>query len=882
MVKRRNGRRGVFFSLDALIALTIIFVTALIIYPLLQYSDRPDDLGGDVLQVFSDLKVGEVQDAYVQSLLGVEGGITNMDNTLLEQIGEFYVVESDRYKAVAMVESLLANLETHENVGIYIITSGGSEGELIALKEGSTPIEDAENVLVSRQVISGLKEGEDVTGFSARAFLSNNVQTDYYYFGGYVGDGDISVDLEYYGTILPESEGGMSFEIAINKDFYLYINELFAGQYEKSVEEPVGFFQPRYYNPSYEGLFDSGVNTIKFTAVDGGNLYIAGGYIKLVYIPVDVEEQGIKRKYLPGIEGLINIYDGISVPDSLTSMEAYLHFDSDYDLFFNIGDKTIYTGAFPGGGDVTITSAEIETALTGVAAVGDFSSIEGETVPVRLGLDDFEYVVEGYRDVDTFSVTDLSGSMDACQAYNPSYSTYCYLKSYADCDPDPNCYYEDRLTPAKEANNALIDGVFGNPAQDNLMGLVGYQSNVYPNDYHELSNDGGSLDEKVDDWYANGGTCICCGINKAIQGFEDSWRDESLKFMVVMSDGQATYSCSQQGVTGDLNDNGQSDDAGDDAIQAACDAQEIHGITVYTVAFGGNADTDTLDAIAECGHGVAYSGGVDEIVDLYNQIAEEIIEASYYGQTIEVGGGEISTTLYPDSYIEFEYVEEERPYGMILGFEEQFDDVLSGSFTVPAGSEIVEVDVVSYSGSKWTNTIKLNDNPDLVFDLSEYGSEYIELGDPYSISLPVGGIKESGVSNTVEVTTALSPEESLPGSLYNKIIYKILKELAGYSGIVSNADGCIWDIQFEDGTSLDDFKIPSSYAGDEVCSYAEEDYNSNDAMQDAVYKLLEKLDFDLNDAVDFKFNEENLEASSSEVTGIPYIWEIEVQVRVWD
>ncbi len=108
---------------------------------------------------------------------------------------------------------------------------------------------------------------------------------------------------------------------------------------------------------------------------------------------------------------------------------------------------------------------------------------------------------------------------------------------------------------------------------DNRAGLVGYSDSAAESDYHELSNDGVSLKSKVDDWEADGGTCICCGINRAVDELVFDSSSEIFRSIIVMSDGQANIQCPQQG-TGS---------ASQDAIEAACDAYNDHGIFVYSI-----------------------------------------------------------------------------------------------------------------------------------------------------------------------------------------------------------------------------------------------------------------------------------------------------------
>jgi len=90
---------------------------------------------------------------------------------------------------------------------------------------------------------------------------------------------------------------------------------------------------------------------------------------------------------------------------------------------------------------------------------------------------------------------------------------------------------------------------------------------------------------------------------------------------------------------------------------------------------------------------------------------------------------------------------------------------------------------------------KINDF--IFFNLSKYGSEYIKLGDPYVINIPLSLIT---TNNTVEIKTGLSPENDTSGSIHNKIIYKIIKQMVSYSPVSSYSQGCSWTIEFDDNT----------------------------------------------------------------------------------
>ena len=413
-----------------------------------------------------------------------------------------------------------------------------------------------------------------------------------------------------------------------------------------------------------------------------------------------------------------------------------------------------------------------------------------------------------------------------------------------------------------------------NPLLLGMLGLsssscVGTNYNLFQPDSSiartkELSDNEAELNSFIDDIETWWGTCICCGINKASDMLLGSLSPS--KFMVVMSDGEANIECSEQG-TGN---------AKQDAIQAACDAYNDYGIKVYSVCFGGDCDTSTLQSIATCGNGEYYYGDVDDLISIYEEIAQDIINVSYTEQTA-VGSAGIITTLYPDSYIEFDFTEKQIPYGLVLNPEKKFTDSSTGVFDLPPKSSIIDAKVISYSGPRWTDRVLVNNMT--AYNLSVYGSRYTELGDPYHINLPLKLINNS---NIIKLTTGLSSENSSEGSVFNKIVYQIVKNATSYSTISASAEGCIWTIDFEDNTNLT-INIPYNYTGEDVCYYQDnrEEYNGNDALERAAYYLLQQLDFDLNGKADVKFLEQDLVISSSEIVGIPFGWSTEVQVRKW-
>lgn len=993
-------KRGIFFSTDALIAVAIIVSIILIAFPALKLTKRETQIHYDVIKTLSSLKVADANNAYVQSLISA-GIINNTNNSILEQIGEFYVTNPSQAQALA--EAILQDIETNQNIGIWY-------GNTLIFSRNSTPIETAQNVETARQIISGIKEGGNLTGFSARAFLISGLQTEYTYFGGYVGDGNITTRIEYYGNI-----SSAKIELTVNDDFDLYVNSIFTGRYNKSSSE----FTPVSYTIPLNN-FQSGVNKIELR---GNNLHVAGGFIKITYESSSLPSNS--KYYFPGIKGLINVYDGFYIPSNLNTLDISLHLNTNYISFLTIGNTTVFKNSTQGEQTITLPNSQLQSLL-------NYADLSRKTIPLRLGLENVTFVSNITKETDTFSVTDLSGSMEGAKIAN-----------------------------AKAANKALIDAILN--ISGNRVGLAGYNTLAKKSDYHQLSNDNASLKNIIDNvWDANNWTCICCGILKAISCydkniFQDNFNNQTvganpigwtisesggfiditsaslegnrgviisrtgsanpsmhhqfapqendlaIEFLVnhttgsgriridiedrgglssfgnyivlklysgqirnndnpitpynlneiykikvqiipgsstynlyvndaivgpnlpvfatrtnigrirfttvsgaityitddikvflnedictninpqdktrsaiVMSDGQANAGCGLDPVPDHDNDADITDDAEDHAIEAACRAYNNYNITTHAVGFGSGADEATLQKIAQCGNGTYYFGNVNEIVNIYTQIAQSILQAQYVEQTIETTGN-ISTTLYEDSYIQFNHSDGSSLYGLYITTEKKFDNDTAGTFSMPLQSTIAKTEVVSYSGARWTDKVKANGN--IVYDLAQYSKPYTELGDPYVINIPNSLIIDN---NIIELTTALSPTNSSPGSENNKIIYTVVKNASAYSKISPRSDGCNWNIQFEDDTNIS-IAIPMSYLGTENCYYQQQSqqFNENDATQNAIFELLQILDLNSNNKVDLKFTEQDLQIDLSEVTGIPYTWSTEIQARTW-
>jgi len=840
-------KKGLFFSTDALIALITLLFIILLILPISDYYKREDYVTEDIMEVLSNLKIGEVNNSYIQEMKKNQI-IKNPNLSVLEAIGEFYVNDVDTAKKIT--EEILSKIEIKENMGIWY-------GNQLIYMKNKTPLENARNIKVSKQFVSGIKEGESTKGYSARTFLKSSINTDYYFFGGYIGEGNISVEFNNSGEIT-----GVLIEVGTNKDFDIYINEKYSGHYSNSSSNLI----PRKYSlDAYISNLNKGINKIEFVAE---NLHIAGGYIKISYLNTTSPIFLDNTYNFPGIEGAINIYGSFYIPENLNEMEILLKFNSPLDIFLSIGNKTIFKGNTSGEDKEFLLSNEYLTTLL------NYSKLSKKTTPIRIGISNRSILYKNEtikKDVDVMLVTDLSGSMCG-RCIN--YKLLCCLFNYCSNNQEicekcsGNC--TGGIYEIKNASKSFIDEFFKNDSDKKRVGIAAYRDYAdSPNDFHTLSNSSSSLKSKIDSLLASGGTCICCGINRAVKEFLLNSNNNKSRFMIVMSDGIANRICDEQGTNIPIND----------SIKAACDAYNKYGIRVYSVGFGPLTDEYTLKEIAKCGNGTYYYSDIDKITEVYQEIARKIIEATTYEQTIIVNMTD-KMLLYPDSYIKFNYNQTKNtPYGLKITLEKIFSNNVTGYFEIPKNTSLIEAKAVSYSGSKWTSLIKLNNNT--IYNLSEYNMEYLDLGDPYLIYLPAPLINEK---NNIEIYTGVSRDNISEGSSANKVIYTVSKDIMTYSPIVAKAVGCIWKIDFEDGQKAT-YIIPRNYTGENLCFYTEEkieNADENDAINLAVLEALSSLDFDKNGKVDILFPEQDLGIDYLDISNIPFSWATKVDIISWD
>src|SRR3989339_565321 len=194
--------------------------------------------------------------------------------------------------------------------------------------------------------------------------------------------------------------------------------------------------------------------------------------------------------------------------------------------------------------------------------------------------------------------------------------------------------WSNKLTPLKDASKNLVDTI---DKSNNRIGISAYSNNIISGYSADLTEDTVLLDSKINSWTANGGTCICCGINNAVSRLSSQSTPEKPKAIIVMSDGDATVTCPVQG-TGN-----PEQDAIKSAVTANSSLNTDNNFVIYSIGFGQDADEITLQAIANAGGGQyfkAISGS--DLIEKYQSIEEEISQKYRPGERF----GYVSIVFY--------------------------------------------------------------------------------------------------------------------------------------------------------------------------------------------------------------------------------------------
>ena len=885
------GKNGIFFSLDAIIALTIMTMGLLLImnsYVAERQISKQVHTSEDVIAVLGELRINEVDNPLVNELIA-NGSIKGkaLNNTILEQVTQFW---AEGYPELATALILNITNQQFPDLKDFSVIVGD---DTIYNK---TSISTKTLVIPMRRIITGIAKDEVTRGTIARAYLTSITGKNtarYLYFGGFVGQGNITRFL----TGIPSDANitDIYLEVDAGKEFNFFINDVQCG----------GTLSPTGGNMTADGFDLSSCNssislgegiqnnfTIRFTGDSTDNeSFIGGGFLRVRYRTselLDITEVNTIKFWFPGIDGIMNLYTSISVPGTINTVDGFLHYNSNETTLLRIGEVEVHNSP---GDDSDQTYTLTDTTLQSLL---NYTALSNTTIPLRMfsfNVSPIEIITGG--DADVILITDYSGSMKkGVNNWNQGHVT-----DVTDCDgsvyPDP----ESRRTQTARCVGKEVVKIIMNFSTNRLFPVQFVDDTVYNYTSTNMSDLLTYYEDSTPPEFPTNGkgkTCLGCAMNRAYDILDEISGIGRNKYVIVMTDGVPTtcpidgcegnstvYAedneceglCDQSGSCNAGNIPGQcaacteEDGAANHTLYAAQRLRDDLNVTIYTVGFGPVSDCaladELLQKVADIGNGT-YNRSNDTLAlkVIYQDIAYDILErANLTSQIVLLPGGNESqlSRLYGDSYLRVNYTPTslQNTQGMIsLALESPKLNGCTDTVTIEDELTVVEARMTSYSSEHWTDALTVNGQ--VVYNLSRFNTDYTILGDPYNIWIP----RELFVpgNNTITLRTGDDPFNETGCSLNNTLHYTAELNLSiPFGGVHPRADGCNWSIEYEDGTT-GIIVMPPSPAPSKTCNFTSSSiaYDTEDAFDTAVFALLSRLDFDNDGKVNIRFEQLDL------------------------
>ncbi|MBD3163611.1 hypothetical protein GF323_00245 [Candidatus Woesearchaeota archaeon] len=398
-------KKSQYFEIDAIVAITLLIVGFIYIRSLtLEHATIQQNEGysSECVELLRNLKVSDLDPQTRQMLFSSNlARYTEMNNSLAKQIAIYYS-EKNRSLAVNLTRLVLDQFIPQKFGYSVVIRSSNNESVIY----NRTLDQNFDNLAVTRTMITGLHQDKAIKGNLATLFLDdvNNILKEYMFFGGYAGQGSIwfIMDIEPAARIqnayFEGYVGGSSINVSVNGGY--------CGTIARTAGNTINSITSSYLNCS--SRFHSGKNMVFFEA--NRSMYIGGGLFEIMYsVNNPQSKKSVVKKYIPGIDGRINLYDSVFFDGNVSSIKVNISFNKSgsSNLLFNFGNETLFQAVQPGSYNFILNGSNLSSPL---------SAYSDKNIPIRFGSPE----IETFTDI--VWITDRSNSMDECGDFDNDYS----------------------------------------------------------------------------------------------------------------------------------------------------------------------------------------------------------------------------------------------------------------------------------------------------------------------------------------------------------------------------------------------------------------------------------------------------------------------------
>lgn len=357
-----KNKRGIFFSTDILVALTIIFLSILVIYPTIRHPQNKGFIQSDLVNVLSTIQTGELNNSYLNNLI-LEGKIKDLNKSIIEQMGDIYV--SNITIAKNLAQEVLNYMNISDNIEIWY-------GDDLLASKNTTSFENAKSSEVERQMISGIEKGKMTQGFISKAWLKkiDKKKNTLFIKGDLMCGGWTSFGGDYYcGTT--QTNVTYKFYIPNNStilDGTWLVEPSWLNQYTKLYLNGKKVFQGTIGSYTIQNI-SSDLKLGENIAIIDGDTGAEDGASHIIvqyYTPnmSTFEQQKIFPFNKVRTRSILHYEKSIFIPNQIYDMNIMINASMNTSLSFRKGNETIFIGSkIPVNNKVNFSDNEIKNVL---------------------------------------------------------------------------------------------------------------------------------------------------------------------------------------------------------------------------------------------------------------------------------------------------------------------------------------------------------------------------------------------------------------------------------------------------------------------------------------------------------------------------------------